>query len=80
MTAADPVAALSEKLDTLIRIQAALAVRDMPTQKAKIIFLYGVGLGPSYIASLLGTTPNTVKVAMAMHKKTIASKAGDSNE
>jgi hypothetical protein len=66
--------ALGEKLDTLIRIQAALAVKDLPTQKDKIVFLYGAGLGPNYIASLLGTTPKTVSVAMAKHKKATASK------
>jgi hypothetical protein len=72
--------ALSEKLDTLIRIQAALAIKDMPTQREKIVFLYGAGLGPTYIASVLGTTPKTVSVAMAKHKKANASKGGQSDE
>ena len=80
MSTSDPAAAVSEKLDVLIRIQAALAVRDMPTQKDKIVFLYGAGLGPNYIASLLGTTPKTVSVAMAKHKNATASKGGDPNE
>ena len=71
---------LGGKLDTLIRIQAALAVRDMPTQKEKIVFLYGAGLGPNYIASLLGTTPKTVSVAMAKHKKSSASKGDAADE
>jgi DNA-binding CsgD family transcriptional regulator len=70
MTAAE----LAEKLDLLIRIQAALAVKDMPTQKEKIVFLYGAGLKPKDIAGLLGTTPNTVNVAVANHKK--ANKKG----
>jgi hypothetical protein len=65
---------LGEKLDTLIRIQAAIAVKDMPTQKDKIVFLYAAGLGPNYIATLLGTTPKTVSVAMAKHKKATATK------
>lgn len=76
MTDIDAMASLGEKLDVLIRIQAALAVRDMPTQREKIVFLYGAGLGPSYIASLLGTTPKTVSVAMAKHKKASAAKGG----
>jgi hypothetical protein len=76
----DQANAVSEKLDVLIRIQAALAVKDMPTQKDKIVFLYGAGLGPTYIASLLGTTPKSVSVAMAKHKKAAASKPEDANE
>ena len=76
----DPVSVLSDKLDTLIRIQAALAVKDMPTQKDKIVFLYGAGLGPNYIASLLGTTPKTVSVAMAKHKKATTSKGETPDE
>lgn len=73
-------AALGEKLDTLIRIQAALAVKDMPTQKDKIVFLYGAGLGPTYIASILGTTAKTVSVAMARHKKAGGPKGESSDE
>ncbi len=65
-----------EKLDTLIRIQALLAVRSMDTQKEKIIFLYGAGIKPKDIAMILGTTPNTVNVAMANHKKAVAAKSG----
>jgi DNA-binding CsgD family transcriptional regulator len=79
VSALDPLSALSEKMDTLIKIQAALAVKDMITQREKIVFLYGVGLGPSYIANLLGTTPKTVSVAMAKHKKATAVK-GEVND
>lgn len=80
MTASDNSGALGEKLDTLIRIQAALAVKDMPSQKEKIVFLYGAGLGPNYIASLLGTTPKTVSVAMAKHKKASVKKGEVADE
>jgi DNA-binding CsgD family transcriptional regulator len=69
MTSSEPLAALNEKVDTLIRIQAALAVKGMATQREKIVFLYGAGLGPTFIANLLGTTPKTVSVAMAKHRK-----------
>jgi hypothetical protein len=67
-------AAIIERLDTLIRLQAALAMQSMGTQKAKIVFLHGAGIKPRDIAGLLGTTPNTVNVALANHKK--AKKAG----
>jgi len=70
----EPLSALNDKMDTLIKIQAALAVKDMATQREKIVFLYGVGLGPSFIASLLGTTPKTVSVAMAKHKRAATEK------
>ena len=60
---------IDAKLDTLIRIQALQAVQEMATQKDKIVFLYGAGVRPKDIASILGTTPNTVNVAVANHKK-----------
>lgn len=80
MTAPDHDVLLNEKMDTLIRIQAALAVKDMATQREKIVFLYGVGLGPTFIAGLLGTTPTSVSVAMAKHKKAANTQTGGSNE
>lgn len=80
MSSPDPLTALNEKMDTLIKIQAALAVKGMPTQREKIVFLYGAGLGPSFIASLLGTTPKTVSVAMAKHKKAASAKEAVDDE
>ncbi|WP_316978147.1 helix-turn-helix transcriptional regulator [Shumkonia mesophila] len=80
MSSSDPLVALNEKMDTLIKIQAALAVKDMTTQREKIVFLYGAGLGPSSIAALLGTTPKTVSVAMAKHKKTASAKVETNDE
>lgn len=80
MNAQDPLVTLNEKMDTLIRIQATLAIKSIDTQKDKIAFLYGAGLGPSYIASLLGVKPSTVSGAMAKHKKSISAKGETSNE
>ncbi|MNL71976.1 hypothetical protein D3C87_1972130 [compost metagenome] len=80
MSAPDPLLALNEKMDTLIKIQAGLAVKGMATQREKIVFLYSVGLGPSFIASLLGTTPKTVSVAMAKHKKAASKKEESADE
>ena len=74
MSSPEALAALNEKMDTLIKIQAAAAVKGMATQREKIIFLYGAGLGPSFIANLLGTTPKAVSVAMAKHKKAASIK------
>lgn len=80
MNSPELLTALNEKMDTLIKIQAAIAVKGMPTQREKIVFLYGAGLGPSFIATLLGTTPKTVSVAMAKHKKTASTKGGVNDE
>ena len=45
---------LGEKLDTLIRLQAAALVRDFGSQKDKIAFLAQAGgLGPKAIAEVL---------------------------
>jgi hypothetical protein len=79
MSSPDPLVALNEKMDILIKIQAALAVKGMVTQHQKIAFLYGAGLGPSFIAALLGTTPKTVSVAMAKRKKAASAK-GEAND
>jgi hypothetical protein len=80
MSTLDPLSALNEKLDTLIKIQAAIAVKGMATQREKIVFLYGAGLGPTFIAGLLGTTPKTVSVAMAKHKKAASVKEEGNDE
>jgi DNA-directed RNA polymerase specialized sigma24 family protein len=71
----DLLSEIDAKLDTLIRIQALQSVRGMETQKDKIVFLYGAGIRPKDIASILGTTSNTVNVAMANHKKAQGKKA-----
>jgi DNA-binding CsgD family transcriptional regulator len=80
MSSLDPLVALNEKIDTLIKIQAALAVKGMATQREKIVFLYGAGLGPSFIAALLGTTPKTVSVTMANHKKAASARKESNDE
>ncbi|MHA6318203.1 hypothetical protein ACXYN8_11120 [Altererythrobacter sp. CAU 1778] len=60
---------LADKLDILIRLQAAALVRDFDTQKEKIAFLAQAGLASSAIAELLGTSRNTVSVAISNMKK-----------
>ena len=80
MSAQDAISSLNEKMDTLIKIQAALAVKGMATQREKIVFLYGAGLGPTFIANLLGTTPTTVSVSMAKHRKSISAKGSGGDE
>ena len=66
---------IDAKLDTLIRIQALQAVHGMETQREKIVSLHGAGVRPKDIASILGTTSNTVNVAVAKNKKTLQKPA-----
>lgn len=60
---------LAAKLDTLIRLQAHLAVSGLSSQKEKILFLGRVGLSARDIADILGTTTNTVSVALSNARK-----------
>jgi len=60
---------IAQKLDTLIRLQAHLAVGGLASQKEKILFLGRVGLATKEIAEILGTTTNTVSVALSNARK-----------
>lgn len=70
------------RLDTLVRLVAAAICAGRP-QKDSVRILAGAGLQPKDIADLLGTTPNTVSVALYEmrkaknpKKKTKAASAG----
>jgi DNA-directed RNA polymerase specialized sigma24 family protein len=66
---------ISDKMDKIIRLLALSVVKDMKTQKDKILYLTSFGFGPSDIATLIGTTSNTVNVALSKtRKKTAASQ------
>lgn len=56
-------------LDELVRLQVMEVRRRASTQVEAILELRGAGLGPTRIAELLGTTANTVNVAIANAKK-----------
>lgn len=60
---------LSTKLDTLIKLQAAYLIRDLDTQKEKIMFLSQAGLSPKLIGELIGSSANSVSVALSKMKK-----------
>ena len=67
---------VAEKLDTLIRLTAIGLFGDK-TQREKIELLATAGLGAKEIAEPLGTTPNTVRVALSglrKNKKKVARK------
>jgi DNA-binding CsgD family transcriptional regulator len=51
------------KLDRIIRLLAVNVAADKP-QRERIRLLSSAGLAPKEIAEALGTTPNTVRVAL----------------
>jgi hypothetical protein len=60
---------ISEKLDILIRLQAASLTASIESSKDKILFLSKAGLRPSLIAEILGTTANHVNVTLSKERK-----------
>jgi DNA-binding CsgD family transcriptional regulator len=60
---------ISEKLDTLIKLQAAALTAQMESAKDKIVFLSKAGLRPSLIAEIVGTTANHVNVTLSNVRK-----------
>lgn len=60
---------VSEKLDVLIKLQAAALTAQMGSVKQKIIFLSKAGLRPTLIAEIVGTTANHVNVTLSHARK-----------
>jgi DNA-binding CsgD family transcriptional regulator len=68
----DPVL---QRLDTIIRLQARIAVGHLNTQKEKIVFLSSAGLSPKEIGDILGVSANSVSVTLlGVRKATKAPK------
>ena len=65
---------LSEKLDVLIRLQAAALTAGMELAKDKIVFLSKAGLRPTLIAEIVGTTTNHVNVTLSNARKAAKAK------
>lgn len=57
------------RLNILIRLQALQLIAGLENQKEKIIILGLAGLSSKEIADLLGTTINTVSVALSNARK-----------
>jgi len=58
-----------ERLDTLILLQAQLAVSNLGSQKEKVLFLDRIGLSPKVIGEVLNTTANSVSVTLSTERK-----------
>lgn len=69
---ADPIV---ERLDTIIRLQAQIAVSSIREQKDKVIFLASAGLGPKAVGQMLSMSPNAVSSVLKR-----ARKAGESKD
>jgi hypothetical protein len=65
---------VSEKLDILIKLQAAALTASIESSKDKILFLSKAGLRPKLIAEIVGTTPNHVNVTLSKERKPSKSK------
>jgi len=71
---------ISSKLDTLIRLSALGLVRDIKVQRQQIAILSDAGFQPKQIADILGTTSNTVSVALtAIRKERATPEAKEAN-
>ncbi len=64
----------SEKLDILIKLQAAALTVNMESVKEKILFLSKAGLRPTLIAEIVGTTANHVNVTLSKGRNPSKSK------
>jgi DNA-binding NarL/FixJ family response regulator len=58
-----------EPLEEIVRLLAIQLRRDTESQATAILEMSRSGFGPTRIAELLGTTPNTVNVAISSAKK-----------
>jgi DNA-binding CsgD family transcriptional regulator len=65
-----------EPQEEIVRLLAIQLRREADSQAQAIEELYKAGFGPSRIAELLGTTPNTVNVAISNAKKRKRPKEG----
>lgn len=62
------MASVEELLDQMVRLQALQIKMAFNNQAEAIVEMNKVGIGPSRIAELLGTTPGTVGVAIQRAK------------
>lgn len=60
---------LMDILQTLLKVQSLAAVRELPTKKAKILFLSEAGLSPKEIAPIVGSTAAAVSQTIYEAKK-----------
>lgn len=64
---------ITDRLDAVIRLIALLLPKEIK-QNDKITILYDLGFQPKEIASILGTTPNTVRVTLVKIRRSLLYK------
>lgn len=64
----DLIISLNAKLDTIIKLMVLLKTEDK-NQSEMIWLLSSAGVQPKDIAEMLGTTSNTVRVALSVLRK-----------
>ena len=67
----DPVL---QRLDTIIRLQAKIAVSAIKEQRDRVIFLNEVGMGPQAISEMLGITRDSAASILKRARRTNAPK------
>ncbi len=60
---------ICDRLDVLIKLQAAALTANMESSKDKILFLAKAGLKPKLIAEILDTSANHVNVTLSKDRK-----------
>lgn len=60
---------ITERLDILIKLQAAALISPIESTKDKVLFLSKAGLRPTLIAEIIGTTANHVNVTLSKNRK-----------
>lgn len=60
---------LMDVLRTILKVQALYAVRDLPSQKEKIIFLNEGGLSHKEVGMIVGTSADNVRKRVSDAKK-----------
>lgn len=71
---------LSEKLDILIKLQAAALTASFESSKDKILFLNKAGIRPKLIAEIVGTSSNHVNVTLSKERKPSKKKSKEDSD
>ena len=72
----DPVDLVLQRLDTLIRLQAKIAVNGMIEQRDRVLFLSESGFGPTAISEILTVSLDTTKSILKRARKAQSKSLG----
>ena len=72
----DPADLVLQRLDTLIRLQAKIAVNGMSEQRDRVLFLSESGFGPTAISEILTVSLDTTKSILKRARKAQSKSAG----